>query len=165
MLRSSFATPVLDQSMTRSNPLALAGALVLMFCGALLSPPPLQAQIAGVRKSMVRVSTTSQDPDYKVPWNPGNITRGVGAGFIIDGPRIMTNAHVISNARFIVVERENDPKKYPAKVKYVAHDCDLAVLEVAEPQFYKGCSRWKSAAFPSWNPACPSTGTRSAASA
>ncbi len=124
--------------MTRLNPLALAGALVLILCGALFSPVPLQAQIAGVRKSMVRVSTTSQDPDYKVPWNPGNIARGVGAGFIIDGPRIMTNAHVISNAKFIVVERENDPKKYPARVKYVAHDCDLAVLEVAEPSFYQG---------------------------
>ncbi len=87
---------------------------------------------------MVRISTTSQDPDYKVPWNAGSVTRSIGAGFIIAGPRIITNAHVISNSRFVTVERENDPKKYAAKVKFVAHDCDLAVLEVADQTFYKG---------------------------
>ncbi len=107
------------------------------FC-LVLSAPPLQAQIGDIRKSVVRITTTSQDPDYKVPWNPGNISRGIGAGFIITGPRIVTNAHVISNARFITVERENDPKKYTAEVKFVAHDCDLAVLDVVEPGFFTG---------------------------
>lgn len=130
--------PVLDHLMTRFPSVARTVALAAVICGALFLSLPLQAQIANVRKSMVRVSTTSQDPDYKVPWNPGNITRGVGAGFILEGQRIMTNAHVISNARFIVVEREGDPKKYPAKVRFVAHDCDLAVLEVADPAFYRG---------------------------
>ena len=121
-------------SMTRSFLLALA-----FITGTLLLPlAPLHAQIDDVRRSVVRITTTAQDPDYKVPWNPGNMTRGVGAGFIIAGPRIITNAHVISNARFITVERENDPKKYPARVKFVAHDCDLAVLEVRDPDFYKG---------------------------
>ena len=61
---------------------------------------PLRADIADIRKSVVRVTTTSQNADYKVPWNPGNIERGIGAGFIIAGPRIITNAHVISNSRF-----------------------------------------------------------------
>ena len=121
--------------MNRSFPKAAA----FLFCALFLrTAAPLRAEIADVRKSVVRITTTSQDPDYKVPWNPGNIARGVGAGFIINGPRIITNAHVISNARFITVERENDPKKYPARVKFVAHDCDLAVLEVRDPSFYKG---------------------------
>ena len=123
--------------MTRPSPKALA----FLFCCAFLLLLPVRSarsEIADVRKSVVRITTTSQDPDYKVPWNPGNIDRGIGAGFIIGGPRIITNAHVISNARFITVERENDPKKYPAHVKFVGHDCDLAVLEVRDPDFYKG---------------------------
>ncbi len=123
--------------MTRPSPKASA----FLFCCAflcLLPIRPVRSEIADVRRSVVRITTTSQDPDYKVPWNPGNIARGVGAGFIISGPRIITNAHVISNARFITVERENDPKKYPARVKFVGHDCDLAVLEVRDPDFYKG---------------------------
>ena len=118
--------------------LRLLSAAVLVFSLLLLAPSASRAQIADVRKSVVRVTTTAQNPDYKVPWNPGNIERGIGAGFIIAGPRIITNAHVISNSRFVTVERENDPKKYPARVKFVAHDCDLAVLEVNDPDFYKG---------------------------
>ena len=118
--------------------LRLLPVAVLVFSLILLAPAAIRAQIADVRKSVVRVTTTAQNPDYKVPWNPGNIERGIGAGFIIAGPRIITNAHVISNSRFVTVERENDPKKYPARVKFVAHDCDLAVLEVNDPDFYKG---------------------------
>ena len=120
--------------MTRLLPLALSFFCVSLF----VAPHSSRAQIADVRRSVVRITTTSQDPDYKVPWNPGNINRGVGAGFIIAGPRIVTNAHVISNSRFVTVERENDPKKYPAQVKFVGHDCDLAILEVKDIEFYKG---------------------------
>jgi S1-C subfamily serine protease len=122
--------------MTRFSSLAFTAAL----CIASVFPGSLRAQtaIADVRKSLVRITTTSQDPDYKVPWNPGSITKGVGAGFIIAGPRIVTNAHVISNSRFVSVEREGDPKQYEAKVKFVGHDCDLAVLDVADPAFFKG---------------------------
>ncbi|MEI6351865.1 MAG: trypsin-like peptidase domain-containing protein [Verrucomicrobiota bacterium] len=94
--------------------------------------------IAEIRKSLVRITTTSQEPNYRIPWTPGNISGGTGAGFVIDGQRIMTNAHVVSNARFLSVERENDPKHYLAKVQHIAHDCDLAVLTVSEPNFFKG---------------------------
>ena len=91
-----------------------------------------------VHKSVVRITATSQDPDYKAPWNPGNVSEAIGAGFIIDGQRIMTNAHVVSNARFLALEKENDPKPYEATVEYVGHDCDLAVIKVADPKFFKG---------------------------
>jgi len=63
--------------------------------------------------------------------------RGIGAGFVIDGNRIMTNAHVVSNSRYLTVERDGDPNKYPAKVLFVAHDCDLALITVDSANFYK----------------------------
>lgn len=91
-----------------------------------------------IKKSLVRISVTEAEPDYKAPWNSGGIQRGIGAGFIIDGGRIMTNAHVISNSRYVTVEREGDPNKYPAKVMFVAHDCDLALIQVTSPNFAKG---------------------------
>src|ERR1700758_368466 len=90
-----------------------------------------------IRKSLVRITATSQDQDYKVPWNPGSTTVGVGAGFVIDNNRILTNAHVVSNARFIVVEKEDDPERYPAVVQFVGHDCDLAVLRVLDKGFFQ----------------------------
>ena len=89
-----------------------------------------------IQKSLVRVTTTAQDANYREPWEPGQIGGGVGAGFIIDGSRVMTNAHVVSNARFVSLERENDPRKYIASVEFVAHDCDLAVLKVSDPAFF-----------------------------
>lgn len=91
-----------------------------------------------MRKSVVRIAVTEQGVNYRVPWNPGAVSSGVGAGFVIDGQRLITNAHVVSNARFLTVEREEDPRRYVARVEHVAHDCDLAVLKLEEADFFKG---------------------------
>ena len=90
-----------------------------------------------IQKSLVRITSTEVEPDYRAPWNTGAIGRGVGAGFVIEGPRIMTNAHVVSNTRYLTVERDGDPNKYPARVVFVAHDCDLALITVDSPEFFK----------------------------
>ena len=105
---------------------------------ALCLATSLSAQPNGkIQQSLVRITATDVEPDYKAPWNSGGIQKGVGAGFIIDGARIMTNAHVVSNSRYLTVEREGDPNKYPATVLFVAHDCDLALIKVPSPDFYK----------------------------
>jgi len=93
--------------------------------------------VPAIHRSLARITTTSQDPNYREPWAAGAISGGVGTGFVIDGERIMTNAHVVSNARFLTVEREDDPRKYTAKVQFIGHDCDLAVLKVNEPGFFR----------------------------
>lgn len=49
----------------------------------------------------------------------------------------MTNAHVVSWARQIVVYRYQDPRPYVAEVEFVGHDCDLAVLTVKDPRFFE----------------------------
>ena len=90
-----------------------------------------------VQKSLVRITATAVEPDYKAPWNAGGLGRGVGAGFVIEGNRIMTNAHVVSNSRYLTVERDSDPNKYRARVLFVAHDCDLALITVDAPNFFK----------------------------
>jgi S1-C subfamily serine protease len=90
-----------------------------------------------VQKSLVRITATSVEPDYKAPWNAGGLERGVGAGFVIEGNRIMTNAHVVSNSRYLTVERDGDPNKYRARVLFVGHDCDLALTTVDAPNFFK----------------------------
>jgi S1-C subfamily serine protease len=90
-----------------------------------------------IQKSLVRITATEVEPDYRAPWNSGGVQKGIGAGFVIDGNRIMTNAHVVSNSRYLTVERDGDPNKYPATVLFVAHDCDLALLKVASADFFK----------------------------
>ena len=109
-------------------------------------PPP---QPNGpIQKSLVRITATEVEPDYRAPWNAGALQRGVGAGFVIDGNRIMTNAHVVSNSRYLTVERDGDPNKYPAKVLFVAHDCDLALITVGAPNFYKNMAPLKFGGIP-----------------
>src|SRR6516164_1957036 len=117
--------------------------------GMLRSSPPSQAVVpvpvpmappkpnGPVQKSLVRITATAVDPDYKAPWNAGGLQRGVGAGFVISGNRIMTNAHVIANGRYITVERDGDPNKYPAQVQFIANDCDLALVTVPAKDFFK----------------------------
>ena len=95
------------------------------------------AGAARVADSLVRIQATSQGSNYRAPWSGGDITSGVGAGFIVNENRIMTNAHVVSNARFLTVSKEGDPKPYPARVVHIAHDCDLALLTVDSPNFFK----------------------------
>ncbi|HXM24738.1 MAG TPA: trypsin-like peptidase domain-containing protein [Chthoniobacterales bacterium] len=111
---------------------------VVFFALAIAASAVAETSKPDIHKSLVRITTTSQDPDYRVPWNPGNITVGIGAGFVIDGNRILTNAHVVSNGRLIVIEKENDPKEYIGQVEFIGSDCDLAVVKVQDSTFYKG---------------------------
>ena len=95
-------------------------------------------QLHEAKKNTVMVEVTSQVWDYRMPWNPGTVSSGRGAGFIVAGKKIITNAHVVSGARNITVQREADPRRYAARVQYVAHDCDLAMLEVEDDSFFRG---------------------------
>src|SRR3954469_19405259 len=118
-------------------------------------PPPAPVIVAQparpngpIQKSLVRITATEVEPDYRAPWNSGGVQRGIGAGFVIDGDRIMTNAHVVSNSRYLTVERDGDPNKYPATVLFVAHDCDLALLKVASADFFKNMTPLKFGGIP-----------------
>jgi S1-C subfamily serine protease len=112
----------------------------LLFADVLPTLPSAAATpaipVPAIHRSLARITTTSQDPNYREPWAAGQIGVGVGTGFIIDGQRILTNAHVVSNARFVTVQKEDDPRHYTAKVQFIAHDCDLAVLKINEPGFF-----------------------------
>jgi S1-C subfamily serine protease len=96
------------------------------------------AEPSPVRKSLARIANTAQEPNYKQPWLPGFTGSSSGTGWVVSKDRILTNAHVVSNARFLTLEKENDPKKYIAEVEHVAHDCDLALLKVQDPSFFTG---------------------------
>ena len=112
--------------------------LLFLICSSFLLATAVVAQPNGkMNQSVVRITATDVEPDYKAPWNSGAIQRGVGAGFVIAGDRIMTNAHVVSNSRYLTVERDGDPNKYPARVLFVAHDCDLALIKVESAEFTK----------------------------
>lgn len=91
-----------------------------------------------VRQSVVKIHCTIQRPDYSMPWLMEPPAQGTGSSFFIGGKRLLTNAHVVSDLRFLELQREDDPRRYPARVTFIAHDCDLAIVEVDEADFYDG---------------------------
>ena len=88
------------------------------------------------RKATVKIITTYIHPSYTVPWRMQSHSTHVGSGAIIGGNRILTNAHVVSDATFIQVQKENDPKKYEAKPLFIGHECDLALIRVIDDAFF-----------------------------
>jgi len=89
------------------------------------------------KQAIVKIYTVSKVPNYQEPWN-SSMRSSTGSGAIIEGNRILTNAHVVANHTFIEVERYGQRKRYIAKVKFVSHQADLALLEVKERAFFQG---------------------------
>lgn len=92
---------------------------------------PAQGVEAAYR-SIVKIEVAIRQPDYATPWQSGRFGGGNGTGFMVQPGLFMTNAHVVANAERITISPYGDARKYPAKVKYVAHDADLALVEVTE---------------------------------
>jgi S1-C subfamily serine protease len=89
-------------------------------------------------RSVIQILTYRQSPDWSAPWRFDAVQRAGGSGFVIRGKRIMTNAHVVSWARQIIVRKYQDAKPYAAQVEFVGHDCDLAILTVEDESFFDG---------------------------
>lgn len=101
-------------------------------------PPSVQADVSQVEfDSIVRIEVEVENRNYRVPWNIGGLGSGVGTGFLIGKNRFLTNAHVVSNRRLIYIKKMDRPEPYEARVLFVAHDCDLALLELKDPTPFK----------------------------
>ena len=90
-----------------------------------------------VKNSVVKIYTVFNTYDYDRPWQMKGQDSCSGSGTIIDGKRILTNAHVVADHTFIQVRRAGDAKRYTAEVEVVAHSCDLAILKVNDDSFYE----------------------------
>ena len=113
--------------------LRLAGVfLALAHSPACADPLP-----DAIRKSVVKIFTTYQKPNYYQPWQVLNQDALTGSGAVIEGNRILTNAHVVSDESYVQVRKAGEPQKYRARVQFVGHDCELAVLTVDDPEFFK----------------------------
>ncbi len=91
-----------------------------------------------LRRATVQIHFVASSPDYLQPWQPGRQGSGTGSGVVIEGNRILTNGHVVANAAYLSVRKSGDVRKYPAKVAYVGHDGETALLTVDDPKFFDG---------------------------
>lgn len=117
--------------------------LSLLLAMAALSVCPRDARAqkqASIASSVVSFDVLSDPPDMTVPWQTEGIEHYGGSGVIIDDRRILTNAHVVESAVSLEVKRADGSEQFPAKVIYVSHDADLALVEVDDPRFFEGAS-------------------------
>lgn len=91
-----------------------------------------------VRDSIVKIYTVHQRPNYWNPWTSYGPRSSTGSGCIIEGRRILSNAHVVGNQTFIQVRRNGEARRFPARVLAVSHEADLALLEVEDERFFEG---------------------------
>jgi S1-C subfamily serine protease len=92
--------------------------------------------IQRLKNAIVKIHTTSAAPDYFTPWRLLNPQQSSGSGAVIAENRILTNAHVIADARYIQAQKNGSPQKYLAKVAFVSHEADLAILQVEDKSFF-----------------------------
>lgn len=91
---------------------------------------------AHLEKSVVKVFATVRGPDPFKPWGksaPQDIT---GSGVVIEGKRILTNAHVVEYASQVQIQTSQEGDKLPAKVVAVSRGMDLAVLQLEDEKFF-----------------------------
>lgn len=82
-------------------------------------------------RSVVKIHVTSKSPNYAVPWALCDQHHYVGSGWVLPGRRFCTVAHLVMNARLVEIQKHGEAEKVPAKVLYVSHETDIAILELA----------------------------------
>ncbi len=114
------------------------GLLLLLPLLLCLVALPSHASRQTVKGAVVKIYTVSNPHSYMHPWQLMGQQNVNGSGCIISKNRILTNAHIVSDAMFIQVRRAGRAEKVPARIVALDHDCDIAVLTVDDDSFFLG---------------------------
>ena len=93
-------------------------------------------QAPGIENSVVKVFATMRYPDPFKPWTKQAPSEVTASGVVIEGKRILTNAHVVLYASQVQIQANAAGDKVPATVLAVAPGIDLAVLQLDDPSFF-----------------------------
>ncbi len=130
----------------RSTSVGLIAAAVMVPVLVLVGSVPVPARAAAVqdsdaegkiRDSVVKVFATMRRPDLSHPWTKESPREASGTGVVIDGKRILTNAHVVTYASQLFVESNQSSEKLPARVEAVGPGIDLAVIRLEDESFFE----------------------------
>ena len=124
--------------MTSITRLALAGLCLLCGCNALTVRAHAAdvTQAPGIENSVVKIFATMRYPDPFKPWTKQAPAEATASGVVIEGKRILTNAHVVLYASQVQIQANAEGDKLPATVVAVAPGIDLAVLQLDDPTFF-----------------------------
>ena len=97
-------------------------------------PPPVIP--ANLENSVVKVFSTLRRPDPFKPWGKAAPVEVTGSGVVIEGKRILTNAHVVGYASQVQIQASQSGNKVSATVVALARDMDLALLKLDDESFF-----------------------------
>lgn len=103
---------------------------------AVVQPEAEEAQQGDIRQSVVKIFTTSRQPDITRPWSKSRPQEATGSGVVLPGNRILTNAHVVNYASRILVQPYQSGDRYEANVVARSESVDLALLELEDESFF-----------------------------
>jgi S1-C subfamily serine protease len=104
--------------------------------GRARAQPAPPTGLGRVEASVVKVFTSRRDPDFTKPWTKHSSLEATGSGVIIEGKRILTNAHVVLYAGQIQVQAYQEGDKVTASVEAIAPGIDLAVLKLDDEKLF-----------------------------
>jgi S1-C subfamily serine protease len=114
--------------------------LLCSFNGAMVPRATARAgetdRAPAIEHSVVKVFATMRYPDPFKPWTKQAPSEVTASGVVIEGRRILTNAHVVLYATQVQIQANATGDKVPATVVAVAPGIDLAVLQLDDASFF-----------------------------
>src|SRR5262245_19649667 len=89
-----------------------------------------------IRDLVVKIHAIHHTPDLLRPWTKNSPQQVKGSGVVIEGKRILTNAHVVRYASQIYVQPNQSAERIPARVEAMTPSMDLAVLKLDDESFF-----------------------------
>jgi S1-C subfamily serine protease len=118
-------------------------AVGILFGGAAMSGAALAAahsaeavELPALENSVVKIFSTMRYPDPFKPWTKQAPSEATASGVVIEGKRILTNAHAVLYASQVQVQANAAGDKVSATILAVAPGIDLAVLQLDDPSFF-----------------------------
>ena len=89
-----------------------------------------------VANAVVKVFSQIRYPDPYRPWTRTSPSGATGSGVVIQGKRILSNAHVVLYASQVQIQANQSGDKIPATVEAIAPGMDLAILKLEDESFF-----------------------------
>jgi S1-C subfamily serine protease len=101
------------------------------------SEEPKATPSSVVENCVVKIFSSMRPPDLSKPWSKQAPTEVTGSGVVIEGNRILTNAHVVAFSSEIQVQANQAGDKISATLEFIAPGIDLALLKLDDEKFFE----------------------------
>lgn len=132
LLALLLASPV----MIGAAPVPGPGETPAVITDASRATPLTAATASDLTNAVVKIFSTAREPDPFKPWAKQVPREASGSGVVIEGKRILTNAHVVQYASQVQVQSNQTGDKVTATVVAIAPGIDLAVLKLDDESFF-----------------------------